>query len=301
LELRHLHYFVAVARHEHFTRAAEAVGIAQPSLSQQIMALESELGVALFDRTGRRVRLTDAGETLLPYATRILALVEEARAELTGYAELRRGRVTIGTTPTAGTHLLPSALACFHERYPAIDLRLREAGSPALIDLLATGDLDLAIVILPVRRPELAVARLLTEEVVLAVPPGHPLAAAPPAGGVPPEALADQPFVLVHQGYGLRRMTLDLCTRAGFSPRIVLDGAEMDTVLGLVRAGLGVACLPHLAFAGSGLVAVPIADSHLRRTLGLAWRQRPELPAAARALRDHLLDVARDEGLGSRD
>ena len=293
MEFRHLTYFLAVARHQHFTRAAQALGIAQPSLSQQIMTLEAELGTPLFDRAGRRVRLTDAGEALLPYATRILALVDEARAELTDHVELRRGRVTIGTTPTAGTHLLPAALADFNRRYPGIDLRLHEAGSPDLIDLLATGDLDLAIVILPVRRPELTVARLLTEEVVLAVPPDHPLAAAPPPSGVPPDALADQPFVLVRQGYGLRRMTLDLCTRAGFSPHVVLDGAEMDTVLSLVGAGLGVACLPRLALDGTTLAAVPIADPHLRRSLGLAWRRQPELPAAGRALRDHLLMLTR--------
>src|SRR5687767_13944001 len=111
MELRHLEAFAAVASHQHFTRAAAAVGVAQPSLSQQIMALEAEIGTRLFDRAGRRVRLTDAGQALLPYATRILALVEEARGALTEQADLRRGRVTIGTTPSAGTRLLPAALA----------------------------------------------------------------------------------------------------------------------------------------------------------------------------------------------
>jgi DNA-binding transcriptional LysR family regulator len=288
LELRHLEAFVAVARHQHFTRAAAAVGVAQPSLSQQIMALESEIGARLFDRAGRRIRLTDAGQALLPYATRILALVEEARGALTEQTDLRRGRVTIGTTPSAGTRLLPAALASFHLRYPGIELRLREAGSPALIELLGAGDLDLAVVILPVRRPDLMVAQLLTEEVVLAVAPTHPLAASATGPPLPPAALADQSFVLVHTGYGLRRMTLDLCDRAGFSPRVVLDGAEMDTVVGLVAAGLGVACLPRLALADAALVAVPIDDPHLRRTLGLAWRRQPDLHAAARALRDHI-------------
>ncbi len=289
MELRHLEYFAAVAEHQHFTRAASATGVAQPSLSQQIKSLESELGVRLFDRTGRRVRLTEAGQALLPYATRILGLVDEARLAISERIDLQRGRAIIGATPSVGTHLLPRVLASFHDAYPGIDLMLTEAGSPALINLLGSGDLDLAIVILPVRRPDLAVAHLLTEEVVLAVARDHPLAANPPGEALPPDALTDLPFVLVNQGYGLRRMTLDVCARAGFSPRVVLDGAEMDTVIGLVEAGLGVACLPRLALEGTHLVGLPVADPYLRRTLGLAWRREPDLPPAARALRDYLL------------
>jgi DNA-binding transcriptional LysR family regulator len=300
VDLRQLEYFAAVARHQHFTRAAAAIGIAQPSLSQQIMALEAELDVRLFDRAGRQVRLTDAGRSLLPYATRILALTHEARRSLTEHAQLQRGRVTIGTTPTAGARLLPRALATFNVAHPGIDLVLREAGSPALIDLLVSGDLDLAIVILPVRRPVLAVAHLLTEEIVLAVATSHPLATSSLPDGVAPAALADEHFILVHQGYGLRRMTLDMCARADFNPRIVLDGAEMDTVLGLVEAGLGVACLPRLALTGTRHIAVPIADPQLRRTLGLAWRREPELTGAARALRDHLTLEAEPDGPGPR-
>ena len=295
MELRQLEYFVAVARHQHFTRAATSVGVAQPSLSQQIMALEADLGTRLFDRRGRQVQLTDAGRTLLPYATRILALVDEARGGLTEHADLRRGRVTIGTTPTAGARLLPAALAAFNATYPGIELALCEAGSPTLVEALARGDLDLAIVILPVRRPALRVARLLTEEVVLAVATSHPLATAIPPEGLAPENLADERFILVREGYGLRRMTMDMCARAGFTPRVVLDGAEMDTVLGMVEAGLGVACLPRLALTGARHVAAPLADPTMYRTLGLAWRQEPEPAGAARALRDHLLTLSSEQ------
>jgi DNA-binding transcriptional LysR family regulator len=295
VELRQLEYFAAAARRLHFTRAAADVGVTQPTLSQQIKALEAELGVRLFDRAGRGVRLTDAGQALLPYATRALAAVDEGRAALAERDALRRGRVALGATPSAGTRLLPAALASFNAQHPGIELTLREAGSPALIEMVGAGDLDLAVVIMPVRRPDLAVAHLLTEEVVLAVSPDQPLAQAADGPPLPPALLADQPFVLVHQGYGLRRMTLDMCERAGFSPRVVLDGAEMDTVIGFVAAGLGVACLPRLALTGAPLVAIPLDDARLRRTLGLAWRRAPELSAAARALRDHIRAMSNEQ------
>ena len=149
MELHHLRYFEAVARHGHVTRAAQELHIAQPSLSKQIQALEAELGVVLFDRVGRRVELTEAGRLLLPYARRVLRDVADARTALQQWGSLEHGQVAIGAPPTVGAHVLPGALAAFHQLYPAIELRLHEMGAARLATLLEEGTIDLAVISVP--------------------------------------------------------------------------------------------------------------------------------------------------------
>ena len=289
MELRHLRYFEAIARHGHVSRAAGELHLAQPSLSKQLRVLEAELGVALFDRVGRRIELTEAGKLLLPYARRVLAEVDAARAAVQQYQGAHRGRVAIGTPPTVGTQLLPTALAAFNQLYPGVDLELHEAGAGRLIELLAEGSVHLAVVSAPVAG--VARADLFTEDLVLAVGTQHRLAA---GRTVPPGALADEPFILFPPGYELRERTLQLCAGAGFEPRVVLDGAEMDTVLRCAAAGLGVAIVPRLALEGAeGLVGLSIDDVNLTRTLGLVWHPERQLPPAAEALRLFLLDRLR--------
>ncbi len=289
MELHHLRYFEAVARHGHVTQAARELHIAQPSLSKQIQVLEAELGVALFNRVGRRIELTDAGELLLPYARRILRAVADAREALHERANLEHGRVSIGAPPTVGTHLLPQALADFNQRYRNIELELHEAGGSSLVQLLAEGAVDLAVVPLPVAGVE--VAELFTEELVVAVRPEHPLASQMP---VVARDLEAEGFVLFPVGYELRDRTLQLCRNAGFEPRIVLDGAEMDTVLRLAAVGLGIAVVPRLALEGvEALVGVSIQDARLNRTLGLIWHPERHLSPAATALHGFLLERLR--------
>jgi DNA-binding transcriptional LysR family regulator len=291
MELRHLRYFEAVARLNHVTRAAAELHVAQPALSKQLRDLETELGVALFDRIGRRVQLTEAGMALLPHARAVLAQVDAARAAMAERVGLQRGLATVGAPPTVGTHLLPGALAAFNARYPGIELRLREAGISTLIEQLAAGMTDLAVVALPVDDPGLAVAPLFSEELVLAVAPQHGLAS---RRSTAMAALADEPFVLSPPNYELREATLTACRQAGFSPRVVLDGGEMDTLLRFVAAGLGVALVPQLALEGSNdIVSLSISDQKLRRSLAVVWRSDRVASPAARALREFLVDMLR--------
>ncbi len=287
MELRHLRYFEAVARHSHVTRAAAELHIAQPALSKQISQLERELGITLFDRVGRSLRLTEAGEALLPYARAILAQVEEARAAMAERIGLRAGRVSIGAPPSVGAHLLPPLLATFHQRYPGITLRLHEAGLQSLLDLLESGLTDLAVVALPVHDEELAVTPLLNEPLVLIVSPQHPLAG---RKEVTMAELRNERWILSPANYELREATLKACREAGFTPQAVLEGGETETLVRFVSAGLGIALVPALVVAHSqSVVSLTIRDQCLTRSLGLVWRSDRTASPAARALREFLV------------
>lgn len=293
MELRHLRYFEAVARHSHVTRAAAELHIAQPALSKQISQLEQELGVALFDRVGRNVRLTEAGEALLPHARAVMAQVEAARAEMAERIGLRKGRATVGAPPTVGNQLLPPVLAGFNRRYGGIELRLHEAGVQTLLDLLETGLTDVAVVTLPVDDENLTVLPLFSEEMVIAVWRDHPLAG---RGEVAFSELAGEPWVLSPENYELREAALMACEQAGFTPRVVLDGGETDTLLRFVASGLGIALVPRLAVQGSSdLVPLRVSDQKLQRSLGVVWRGDRVASPAARALREFLVEELRKE------
>ncbi|MFN3373118.1 MAG: LysR family transcriptional regulator [Chloroflexus sp.] len=289
MELRHLRYFEAVARHSHVTRAAAELHIAQPALSKQISQLERELGITLFDRVGRSLRLTEAGEALLPYARAILAQVEEARAAMAERVGLKAGRVSIGAPPTVGAHLLPPLLAAFHQRYPGITLRLHEAGIQSLLDLLEAGLTDLAVVTLPVSDELLTVTSLLNEPLVLIVSTSHPLAG---RSDVTMVELRNERWILSPASYELREATLKACREAGFTPQTVMEGGETETLVRFVAAGLGIALVPALAVAGfHNVVSLTIRDQNLTRSLGLVWRSDRIASPAARALRDFLVSA----------
>lgn len=288
IELRHLTYFVTVAQKLNFSRAAEALHVAQPAISQQIRALEDELGVRLFDRMGKRIALTRAGEVLLPQAYQILAAVERAANEVRAMGELVRGSSSLGAPPTISTHVLPARLTQFKKLYPGLEVSLREAGTESLLDLVQAGQLDLAIVASDQLPPAVERAPLLEEHYVLAVGLQHPLSR---QRGVRLADLAAEAFILFPKGYKLREVTLAACRRAGFEPKVALDGGAMQSALEFVAAGLGVALVPELALTGADNIrGLAVMDQNLRRSLGLVWRHGHYLSPAARALRDFLVD-----------
>ncbi|NBE54688.1 LysR family transcriptional regulator [Streptomyces boluensis] len=294
MQLQQLQYFVAVAETRHFTRAAEQVHVAQPSLSQQIRALERELGAELFSRARGNIALTDAGETLLPLARRILADADTARQEVQELGRLERGRVRLGATPSLCTGLLPDVLRAFHDRYPGIRLLIEEGGSHDLVRELARGALDLALVVLPLPSPSpaLTTLELLREDLVVVSSPDAP---APGARGrsVRVADLQRERLVMFRHGYDLRELTVAACRTAGFEPDFAVEGGEMDAVLGFVRAGLGVAVVPRMVAtrAGRDLRVTPLTRPGLHRTIALAHRSDVAPPRAARELQRMLVET----------
>lgn len=287
MHLRHLTAFVAVAESLNFSRAAEELHVAQPAVSQQIRALETELGVTLFDRIGKRVSLTDAGRALLPYARQILSMVEAAENEVRERSQLKRGKAILGAPPTVSTHVLPARLMQFRQVWPGLEVTLREAGTETLLSQIEEGKVDLAIIAAEITPETVESTPFLTETYILAVSDRHPF-----LGKRQTVKLADlsaEPFILFPEGYKLREVTLSACRRAGFEPKVALDGGAMQSALEFVGAGLGVALVPELALTEShNIHAVRISDQVLKRDLSLVWLKGRSLSPAARALREFL-------------
>ncbi|MBO8186128.1 LysR family transcriptional regulator [Streptomyces spirodelae] len=288
MQLQQLRYFAAVADTRHFTRAAQREHVAQPSLSQQIRSLERELGAELFHRARGHISLTDAGEALLPLARRILADTETARREVQEVAQLRRGRVRLGATPSLCASLVPDVLRAFHERYPGVELVVHEDGSQDLVRVLAAGELDLALIITPLaaQGPVLATAELLSEELVVVSAPDAPapVRRSGSRSRIHVEDLRDRPLAMFRRGYDLRELTVAACREAGFEPVFGVEGGEMDAVLGFVRAGLGLAVVPRMVADRSGLRVTRFAAPGLHRTISVAHRGDVSPTRAAREL-----------------
>ncbi|MEU9358728.1 LysR substrate-binding domain-containing protein [Streptomyces sp. NPDC048301] len=291
MHFQQLAYFVAVAEARHFTRAAEEVHVSQPSLSQQIKALESELGAELFSRARGNITLTDAGEALLPLARRILADADTARHEVQELVQLRRGRIRLGATPSVCTGLLPDVLRAFHAAHPGIRLLIEEGGSHDLVRQLARGALDLALLVLPLpaASPALTTVELLHEDLVVVSASSRP--APGRKGSMRVADLENEPLVMFRHGYDLRELTVAACRAEGFEPSFTVEGGEMDAVLGFVRAGLGIAVVPRMVAvrAGQDLRTTRLASPGLSRTIALAHRSDVEPPRAARELQRVLL------------
>jgi len=249
MELRHLRYFIAVAEEGHVTRAAQRLGMQQPPLSQQIRALERELDVQLFRRKPRGVELTDAGVAFLARARVILEEVDRAFATTRRTARGEQGRVVVGFTSSAPFHpFVPRVIRAFREMSPLVSLVLEESGSSELVQGLHNEEIDAAFIRSPVADVVgLVVRPLLEEEMVVALPAGHLLAAASGAdAALPLASLANETFILYKRpgGPGLYDTIIAACRGAGFSPRVGQEAPRIISTLNLVAAGLGVSIVP---------------------------------------------------------
>lgn len=286
MELRQLRYLVALAEERHFTHAAEREHIAQPALSQQIKRLEDELGLALVDRTTRRVTITDAGAMLVGRARRILAEVSAAQAEVQALKGLESGHVMVGTMHTMGPVDVSLALAIFHQRHPAVELTVREESSQELAEMLRDDELDLAFLSVTeqVESHGLALQELVSEELVAVLPTDHALAG---RRRLRMRELEGEEFISFREGARLRELLVAAGQRGGFVPRIKLESNESERIRRLVARGMGVAILPRSDAVGPGaeVAVVDVTEPSLTREITLAWRQdRSHPPAVAEFL-----------------
>lgn len=294
MNLEQLRGFTEVARLGHFTRAAETLHLAQPSLSRQISSLERDLGAELFHRARGNITLTAAGEALLPLARRMLADAETIRLQMAELTGLQRGRVRLGATPTLCVSIVADAVAAFHARYPGIELHLTERGSRDLIDELSSGDLDLALVITsdahPATAPSLARSPLLSEELVVV---GGGRAPFGRRDSVTLADLAGMPQIVFPASYDLRGTMDEAFRAAGLEQTVVLEGAEMDAVLRFVELEMGVALVPAMVLKDRPLLSsVRLVEPRLTRTISVARRQDVKPTRAAAAMHRMILSTA---------
>lgn len=279
MELRHLRYFVAVAEELHFGRAAEKLHIAQPPLSQQIRRLEEELGVRLFERTRRRVQLTHAGHAFLEQARQTLAQAAQAVRVARKADQGEVGQLAVGFVDSAVYHALPPVLREFRERFPQVELVLRELGAADQFQLLRDGRLHAGFVRSGIDDPALTQKMLFDEPLMAALPRTHPLAR---REGVCLRDLAADPFVIFPRalGAGFYDQIVSLCRKAGFSPRVVQEANEMQTIVSLVAAGIGVAVVPASIrnLRMEGVVYLHIRKPSARTAMTLAWRRDDSSP-----------------------
>ncbi|WP_374975070.1 LysR family transcriptional regulator [Microbacterium trichothecenolyticum] len=271
MNLEQLRAFVTVAQLGNFTRAAEHLHLAQPSLSRQISTLEQSLGAELFHRARAGSTLTVAGESLLPLARRMLADAASVRRELDELAGLRRGRVRLGATPTLCISLVAEVLSVFHAAHPGIELHITERGSHGLLDDLGGGELDLALITTSdaASAERFTVTPLLVEELVVISSSSAPPLTTRRSIGL--DDVAALPQVVFSSTYDLRATTDAAFAAAGLTPHTVIEGAEMDAVLRFVERGIGVAIVPAMVLIErSGLRSVRLSDPTLTRTISVA-------------------------------
>ena len=276
LTLKQLRYFEALARHGHFGRAAEASAISQPALSVQIKELETELGTALFERGARQVRLTAFGEDFALRVRDILRSVDELGDLARAAGNALSGRLRIGVIPTIAPYLLPALLRDLTDQHPGLDVHVRETVTPRLIDELADGRIDTAIVALPVSEPAFEELALFTERMVLV---RHQADAAVPVPGA--DDLREMKLLLLEEGHCFRDQALSFCNLGSARPRDGLDGSSLSTLVQMVGAGIGVTLIPEMAvpveLRSAPVSVARFAPPEPTRTVGMIWRRTSPL------------------------
>jgi LysR family hydrogen peroxide-inducible transcriptional activator len=286
MEMHQLRYVVAVARAENFSRAAEQCHVSQPSLSQQILKLEEELGERLFDRMQRKVKLTPAGELFLPRAIRILEEVDAARREATDAKTSLRGALTIGVLPTIAPYLLPRMLMGFVRAHPDVEVVVHEDTTARLLRLAHSYEIDFALASEPIHDDRIELRELFVEELLLALPPKHPLAT---KRALRAEDLDRETLIVMKEGHCLGDQVLRFCDRRDVHAAISFRSAQLETIQSLVRAGLGISLIPAMATQVKGPGA-PVyrplqAPSPSRNIVALWPKQRPLGRAASEFLK----------------
>lgn len=289
MEWHQLVYFRTVARISHFTQAAEQLSISQPALSRSITQLEQELGTQLFDRRrGRSVVLNAYGKVFLTYVEQAFQNLQEGKQRIEEMMGIAHGTVSLAFLHTLGVHLVPDLVGGFHKQYPEIKFQLTQNTSEVMPHQLESGDIDLCLCLEPKSKPNIRWQQLYSEELYVIVPLNHHLAK---RTAIRLADVAEEPFISLKRGIGLRAITDALCAQAGFDPKIAFEGEEIPTIAGLVGAGLGVSLVPSLTkFDPARTSLLRVTAPICRRDIGIAWIDGRKLSLAAERFKDFVLD-----------
>lgn len=288
MELTQIRYFVEVAKREHVSQAADALNVAQSAVSRQIANLEEELGVALFMREGRNVRLTPIGKIFLEHMEVVLKEIESAKIRIQELMNPETGTIRLGFPSSMASYMLPTILSSFRQQYPRAHFELRQGLIKDLIDAVYEQSLDIAFITpVPVNKKGLVSVHLFDEALSALIPEGHPLlrdstATSHPSIELPLVQLMHEPLILFRSGMLLRELVDDAFRQIAARPRVAFEGEELETIKGLVAAGLGIAILPDISLIENvprGARKVPIIEPVMRRSVGLLYsNERPLTP-----------------------
>ncbi|UTR13998.1 LysR family transcriptional regulator [Salipaludibacillus sp. LMS25] len=270
MELRQLTYFMEVAKREHVTEAAASLHVAQSAVSRQIFNLENELGVDLFIREGRRVRLTPIGKIFLQRINHAMNALDDAKREVQEYLDPEKGTIRVAFPISLAAYTLPTAISEFRKRKPEAKFQLKQGLHRELIDGVIKGDYNMALIgPVPMEENKIKQKILFTEEVVALLPINHPLAK---NEVIHLHDLKDDPFVLLPEGFVFRNIVIKACSEIGFYPNIAFEGDDIDALKGLVSAGLGVTLMPEVTLVDStprSTVKMPLIKPNVTRTVGV--------------------------------
>jgi DNA-binding transcriptional LysR family regulator len=297
MEWQQLEYFQTVARLEHFTRASEQLSIAQSTLSRAISNLEQELGTPLFDRRGRNVFLNQYGKVFLSHVEEALQIVQTGKHRIQEMLDAASGMVSLAFFTTLGVHLVPDLIRGFNELYPNVQFQLTQSiKTPTMLEELESGQLDLIFCLPPSEQSKVEWSPLFSEELYVIVPANHPLAK---FDSIRLIDIADEQFIILKKGIGLRGITDSLCAKAGFEPKIAFEGEELSMIVGLVGSGLGVSLIPSITKVDPTRTSLlRIKDPDCRRHIGIAWNRERKLSLAALKFKNFVLERVVDIKLG---
>lgn len=269
MELRQIKYFIEVAKREHVTEAADALHVAQSAVSRQIFNLEEELGVDLFIREGRTVRLTRIGKVFLEHMEKAMNVIDDARQEVIEYTDPKKGTIHIGFAASLASYILPTAIFYFRKQYPDVKFVLNQGTHSELLDWVKKGEINIALLgPLPQDQDKVKSTVLFTEDIVALLPSNHSLAN---RSSLKLIELRDESFVMFPKGFILHDVIMEGCLQRGFQPKISFEGKDLDAIKGLVSAGLGVTLIPEVTLVDClprATVKVPITEPSLKRSVG---------------------------------
>lgn len=281
MELRQLRYFLSVSETEHLTQAAHAMFVTQSTLSHGLRQLETELGVTLFDRVGRGLKISQAGLLFKGYVGRAVQEIEAGRMELSRLNGLQAGTLTVGVIPTFMNSLVPTAVAHFSEKYPGIKVSIRDLRADLIEELLMAGQLDVGIAFHPTEREEIDTTHLFTEQMQLLVGKNHPLAG---KRSVSMKTLKNMPLCLLPRSFATRRMLDESFKMAGLSPLVRVEMESVGALIAACASGLLATIVPERAARESrNMHAITLTDPQPARHAGVLWRKGASRSVAAQA------------------